>query len=62
MAPNHFRLPLTKINLFHWIMAMLRAIEYEMDDRPVVIHLGWPMSSWFERLSIGVMIKISQVR
>ena len=56
MAPNHFRMPLTKISLFHRIVAMLRVIEYEMDDRQVVIHLGWPMSSWFERLSIGAMI------
>jgi hypothetical protein len=31
-------------------------IEYEMGDRPVVIHFGWPMSSWVERLSIGVMV------
>lgn len=56
MAPNHFRMPLTKISLFHRIVTMLRVIEYEMDDRQVVIHLGWPMSSWFERLSIGTMI------
>jgi amino acid transporter len=56
MAPNHFRMPLTKISLYHRIVAMLRVIEYEMDDRQVVIHLGWPMSSWFERLSIGTMI------
>lgn len=56
MAPNHFRIPLTKISLFHRIEAMLRVIEYDMDDRRVVIHLGWPMSSWFERLSIGAMI------
>lgn len=56
MAPNHFRIPLIKISLFHRIVAMLRVIEYEMDDRQVVIHLGWPMSSWFERLSIGTMI------
>ena len=56
MAPNHFRMPLTKISLFHRIVAMLRVIEYEMNDRQVVVHLGWPMSSWFERLSIGTMI------
>jgi hypothetical protein len=56
MAPNHFRIPLTKVTLFHRIVTMLKVIEYEMDDRQVVIHLGWPMSSWIERLSIGVMI------
>ena len=37
-------------------MAVLRVVEYEMGDRQVVVHLGWPMSSWWERLSIGVMV------
>jgi hypothetical protein len=31
-------------------------VEYEMGDRTVVVHLGWPMSSWLDRMSIGVMI------
>jgi hypothetical protein len=35
---------------------MLRVIEYEIDNRRVVVHLGWPMSSWLERMSIGVMV------
>jgi hypothetical protein len=55
MAPNHFRMPLTRISLFHRIVTMLKVIDYEMEDRHVVVHLGWPMSSWLERLSIGVM-------
>jgi hypothetical protein len=56
MAPNHFRLPLTKISLFHRLVAILKVIEYEMGDREVVIHLGWPMSSWLDRMSTGVMV------
>ncbi len=56
MAPNHFRFPLTKISLFHRIEAILRVMEYEMGDREVIIHLGWPMSSWLDRMSTGVMV------
>lgn len=56
IAPNHFRLPLTKIGLFHRIVAILRVMEYEMGDRKVVVHLGWPMSSWLDRISTGVMV------
>lgn len=56
IAPNHFRLPLTKISLFHRIVSVLRVIEYEMSDRSIVIHFGWPLSSWIDRLSIGVMV------
>jgi len=25
-------------------------------DRDVIIHFGWPLSSWLDRLSIGVMV------
>jgi hypothetical protein len=55
-APNHFRFPLTKINLYHRIVAMLRVVEYEMEDRQIVVHFGWPMSSWLDRISVGVMV------
>ena len=56
VVPNQFRFPLSKISLFHRLVSILRVVEYEMADRQVVVHLGWPMSSWFERMSIGVMV------
>jgi amino acid transporter len=56
IAPNHFRFPLTKISLFHRIVSILKIVEYEIGDREVVIHLGWPMSSWLDRISTGVMV------
>jgi len=55
-APNHFRFPLSKITLYHRIIAILKVVEYEMSDRQVVVHFGWPLSSWMDRLSIGVMV------
>lgn len=55
-VPNQFRFPLTKISLFHRIVAILRVVEYEMGDRQIVVHFGWPMSSWIDRMSIGVMV------
>ncbi len=56
LAPNHFRLPLLKLSLYHRLVALLRVVEYEFGDRQVTVHLGWPLSSWLDRLSIGVMI------
>ncbi len=56
MAPNHFRLPLLQLSLYHRMVALLRVVEYEFSDRLVVVHLGWPLSSWLDRLAIGVMI------
>jgi amino acid transporter len=55
-APNHFRFPLTKINLYHRMVAILRVLEYEMGNRRIVVHFGWPLSSWLDRISIGVMV------
>jgi amino acid transporter len=56
MAANHFRLPLLKLSLYHRLVALLRVVEYEFGDRQVVVHLGWPLSSWLDRLAIGVMV------
>jgi len=55
-APNHFRFPLVKIGLFHRMVSLLKVVEYEMGDRQVVVHIGWPLSSWLDRLAIGVMV------
>jgi hypothetical protein len=55
-APNHFRFPLTKISLYHRIVALLRVVQYELADRRIVVHFGWPMSSWMDRVAIGVMV------
>ncbi len=31
-------------------------VEYELADRQVVVHFGWPLSSWLDRLAVGVMV------
>jgi amino acid transporter len=56
VASNHFRLPLLQFSLYHRLVALLRVVEYEFVGRQVVVHLGWPLSSWLDRLAIGVMI------
>jgi len=56
VAPNHFRFPLTKISLYHRMVSLLKVVEYELADRQVVVHFGWPLSSWFDRMAIGVMV------
>lgn len=56
MGPNHFRFPLGRTGLFDSLVALLKVMEYEFPDRQIVVHLGWPLSSWLDRLSIGVMV------
>jgi hypothetical protein len=55
-TPNHYRFPLTKISLYHRMVSLLKVVEYELADRQVVVHFGWPLSSWWDRMAIGVMI------
>jgi hypothetical protein len=55
-AANHYRFPLTKIGLYHRILSLLKVVEYELADRQVVVHFGWPLSSWWDRLAVGVMV------
>jgi amino acid transporter len=56
LAPNHFRFPLKRARLYHRLVALLKVVEYEMPDRDIHVHFGWPMSSWLDRLAIGVMV------
>ena len=56
IAPNHFRFPLGGFGIYNSIVAMLRVVEYELADRQVFVHLWWPMSSWLDRLAIGIMV------
>ena len=56
LAPNDFRLPLRKQGLYYHFVSLLNLIEYEMPENEVTVHFGWPLSSWLDRLSIGVMM------
>ncbi len=54
-APNHFRFPFSKHHtLFQEIEGILRLVEAELSGYHVVVHLGWPLSAWLDRLAIGV--------
>ncbi|MGE5681653.1 MAG: APC family permease [Bacillota bacterium] len=64
ISPNHFWISIQRgMKLFDMIIAILKTLEYEMpSDKKLYIHFGWPMSSWLDRMSIGVMIyKIVQL-
>ncbi|HMK36204.1 MAG TPA: amino acid permease [Desulfomonilaceae bacterium] len=56
LAPNHFRFAASRRSIYNHIVALLKVVEYEMSDRQVNVHFGWPLSSWIDRLSIGVMV------
>lgn len=56
---NHFWIAIERrLNLFDMITSVLKTIEYEIpfSERDIHLHFGWPLSSWFDRLSTGIMI------
>jgi hypothetical protein len=56
LAPFDFRFPIHRLGLYHRIVSLLKLIEYEMPHLQITVHFGWPLSSWLDRLSIGVMV------
>ena len=56
IAENHFRIALKQATLFNKISALLDLIQYELPNKNITVHFGWPTSSWFDRLSTGVMV------
>jgi amino acid transporter len=56
VAVNHFRFASQSQSVYQGITEILYALDYELPHKKITIHLGWPTSSWIDRLSIGVMI------
>lgn len=56
LAPNHFRFAARTRSVYQHMVGILKVIEYDLSDRTVKIYFGWPLSSWIDRLSIGVMV------
>lgn len=56
LAPNHYRFANHGQTLYDGMVEILYALNYELPDKKITIHFGWPLSSWFDRLSIGVMV------
>lgn len=56
LAPNHFRFAARTRSVYQHIVGLLKVVEYELAPHDVTIHFGWPLSSWLDRISIGVMV------
>lgn len=38
------------------MVGILRLAETEFPDRHVVVHIGWPVDSWLDRIASGVKL------
>lgn len=57
-VPNRFWISIQeRTGLFEMILGLLETISYDVpSEKRVHIHFGWPLSSWLDRLSMGVMV------
>ena len=56
LAPNHFRFARSGQTLLDSITELLYVLKYELPHKNITLHFGWPLSSWIDRLSTGVMV------
>lgn len=56
VTSNHYRFPLQYGSVYWSITAILALIQEEFDGREVHVHIGWPMSSWLDRLATGIFV------
>jgi hypothetical protein len=56
LAENHFRFPFTVQDVFKNMCTFIDLALYELPHKQLTVHLGWPMSSWLDRFSIGVLV------
>ncbi|HUI26370.1 MAG TPA: amino acid permease [Candidatus Kryptonia bacterium] len=55
IAANHYRFPIQG-GVYRSIAAMLALFQEEFNGFEVHVHLGWPMSSWLDRMATGVFV------
>jgi amino acid transporter len=52
---NYFRFPIFKAqSVYHSILAILCTLRVDLPEKRFVIHFGWPLSSWIDRLGVGI--------
>ena len=56
LASNHYRFVHPGQSLYDSIRELLTVFKYELPDKHITIHFGWPLSSWIDRMAIGVMM------
>ncbi len=53
---SHYRFPVQAGGVYRSITALLALLQEELDGRRVMVHFGWPTSSWLDRMATGVFV------
>lgn len=55
VSENHFRFPIFKAqSVYQSILAILYMLRADIPEKRFVIHFGWALSSWLDRLAVGL--------
>jgi hypothetical protein len=41
---------------YYRVVAFLKAAEHELSDKKLKVQFGWSVSSWIDRIAIGVTV------
>lgn len=56
-SPSHFILPYSSMwGAVHEMEAVIGKLKDALPDKKLIVHFGWPLSSWWERLSMGLVV------
>jgi len=56
VTPNHYRFPLQPGGFYRSIVAFLALVQEEFAAQEVYVHFGWPLSSWLDRMAMGLFV------
>jgi hypothetical protein len=56
LSTNHYRFVHNALTLSDSIRELLQVLRFELPHKNLIIHFGWPQSSWVDRVAIGVMV------
>ena len=56
-SSSHFILPYSSMwGAVHEMEAVIGKLKEALPNKKLIIHFGWPLSSWWERLSMGLVV------
>lgn len=56
IADCHYRFPIQRAGVYGSIVATLALLAEEFRGQPLHVHFGWPLSSWLDRMAMGVFV------
>jgi hypothetical protein len=56
LSADHYRFAIQPGGVYRSMVALLALLQEELEGRELTIHVGWPTSSWLDRMAVGVFV------